>query len=98
MHAWTRAYFAQRMFVLNPRDTEAERIANTALAELEKLDASPTARFGLNPRTGHRHNIDHFVLEMRWRMQNNAPGEVLRKNRAIAEDERILEGVRRHWR
>ncbi len=96
MHAWTRAYFAQRMFVLNPRDTEAERIANTALAEMEKLDASPTARFGLNPRTGHRHNIDHFVLEMRWRMQNNAPGDVLNRNRAIAEDERILEGVRRY--
>jgi hypothetical protein len=37
--------------------------------------------------TGRRYNIDAFVLEMRWRMAN--------RQRALAEDKRILEEVRR---
>jgi hypothetical protein len=55
------------------------------LAKLEAMDRSPVP-YGRDARTGHRYNIDKFVLEMRWRLANRA--------RALEEDSRILETTR----
>ena len=82
---WTRAFLAQRLYMVDPTD-EHKRMVFDALAELDKLDRAPGVTYGLNRETGHRYNIDHFVLEMRWRVAN--------RSRARAEDERFLEWVR----
>jgi hypothetical protein len=79
---WTRAYFAQRMWMTEPNE-ESEMIVRDALAKLEAMDQLPGVAYGRNPRTGHRYNIDKFALEMRWRMANRA--------RALEEDRRILD-------
>ena len=82
---WTRAFFAVRMWMNAPGDDQ-ETIARDALTALETLDRSAVP-YGRNPRTGHRYNIDKFVLEMRWRLANRA--------RALEEDARILETTKR---
>lgn len=79
---WTRAYFAQRMWMKEPNE-ESEMIVRDALAKLEAMDQLPEVTYGRNPRTGHRYNIDKFALEMRWRLAN--------RSRALEEDARILE-------
>jgi hypothetical protein len=58
-----------------------------ALKKLEAQESKPGMNSGRNTATGRRYNIDRFVLEMRWRVAN--------RDRARAEDERILEDVRR---
>jgi len=83
---WTRAYFAQRMWMARP-SPEAEAVVRDALVKLEALDRSPGVTYGLNRSTAHRYNIDRFVLEMRWRMAN--------RTRALAEDARLLDDTRR---
>ncbi|HUK16383.1 MAG TPA: hypothetical protein VLW65_08210 [Bryobacteraceae bacterium] len=83
---WTRAFFAMRMWMKKP-SPELEAVEHDALAKLEALDHKPGVDYGLNRATGHRYNIDRFVLEMRWRMAN--------RNRALAEDARLLEDTRR---
>ena len=79
---WTRAFFAERMWMKEPNEENA-MIVKDALAKLEAMDALPGVNYGRDPRTGHRYNIDKFVLEMRWRMAN--------RRRAQEEDARILE-------
>ena len=58
-----------------------------ALLRLVEIEATPGITWGLNLKTGRRYNIDRFDLEMRWRMAN--------RSRAMDEDERILERVRK---
>jgi hypothetical protein len=79
---WTRAFFSQRMWMKEPSEEHA-MVVNDALAKLEAMDRFPGVAYGLNPRTGHRYNIDKFVLEMRWRMAN--------RTRALEEDTAILQ-------
>ena len=55
------------------------------LNELDKLDKIHGVTFGLNKVTGHRYDIDKFILEMRWRMAN--------RNRARNEDKTILKKI-----
>ena len=83
---WTRAFFAQRMWMKKPTP-ETEMVVRDALAKLELLDRRPGVTYGLNVETGHRYNIDKFVLEMRWRMAN--------RSRALAEDARLLDDTKR---
>jgi len=83
---WVRAYFAQRLFIEQAKE-EYRVIAEDALRKLEALDRAPGVTYGLDPETGHRHNIDRFVLEMRWRMAN--------PKRARQDDDRILENARK---
>lgn len=82
---WTWAFFAQRLNMQEPKD-EYPMLEEDAFHKLEELDTMSGVSYGLNPETGHRYNIDHFVLEMRWRMAN--------PRRARAEDQRILEQIK----
>ncbi len=79
---WTRAYFAQRMWMQQPSE-ESALIVRDALAKLEAMDRAPGVDYGRDSGTGHRYHIDKFVLEMRWRMAN--------RERALEEDNHILE-------
>ena len=83
---WIRAFYAQRLYMGQPKE-EYKMMAEDALRKLEERDQLPGISFGLNPETGHRYNIEKFVMEMRWRMANRA--------RALKEDDRILEEVRK---
>jgi hypothetical protein len=82
---WTRAFFAMRMWMKRPNDTD-ELVVNDALAKLEEMDRLPLP-YGRDARTGHRCNIDKFAAEVRWRMNN--------RDRALQEDADILAMVRR---
>jgi hypothetical protein len=81
---WTRAFFAMRMWMKEPKP-EHEMVVRDALTALETMDALPVP-YGRNAATGHRYKIDKFVLEMRWRLANRA--------RALEEDARILDQTR----
>ena len=81
---WTRAYFAQRMFI-SQRKEEYKKRAEEALRDLEALDRTPGVLYGLDADTGHRY-IDIFVAKMRRRL--SLPDE------AKAEDDVRLEKVR----
>lgn len=83
---WTRAYFAQRMWMNQPTK-ESETTVRDALAKLEELDRAPGVTYGRNAQTGHRYHIDEFTLEMRWRLAN--------RKRALAEDAQLLADTRR---
>lgn len=83
---WTKAYFSQRMFMDTPA-AEFKLRAENALGELDRLDRMPGVDYGLNRETGHRYNIDRFILEMNWRMAN--------RSRAVSEDKNILESISR---
>jgi hypothetical protein len=83
---WTRAFFAMRMW-MKTQSVEQEMIVRDALAKLEAMDRLPDVPYGRSAATGHRYNIDKFVLEMQWRLANRA--------RALEEDARILEHTRR---
>jgi hypothetical protein len=83
---WTRAYFAQRMWMNKP-SPETEATVRDALAKLEAIDAQPLPYGRNRANNGHRYNIDLFVLEMRWRMAN--------RKRALAEDAKLLEDTKR---
>jgi hypothetical protein len=83
---WIRAYFSMRRYMDNPSD-EFRITMEDALTKLEQYERTPGVSYGLNVNTGRRYNIDAFVLEMRWRVAN--------RTRALAEDKRILEEVRR---
>ena len=83
---WVRAFFAQRLYMQDPIE-KYKIIVNDALGKLEKMDCRPGVTYGLDPVSGHRYNIDDFILEMRWRMNN--------KSRAKREDKQILERTRR---
>lgn len=78
---WTRAYFGMRMYMDQPTD-ENEMIVRDALSKLETMDQNPAVNYGRDPKTGHRYNIDKFIIEMQWRLAN--------RPRAIEEDKRIL--------
>lgn len=82
---WARAYFAQRLYMGEPREEYRVMVEN-ALRNLESIERTPGVTYGLNLDTGRRYNIDAFVLEMRWRMKN--------RSRARDEDESILKRVR----
>lgn len=82
---WTKAYFAQRLFMDNPK-SEYKILADKALNELDRMDKMKGVYYGLNKDTGHRYNIDKFILEMNWRMEN--------RSRARDEDEMILEKIK----
>jgi hypothetical protein len=83
---WTRAFFAQRMWMNNP-SVESEKVVRDALAKLEAMDKAPGVNYGRNAQTGHRYHIDEFALEMRWRLAN--------RKRALAEDARLLDDTKR---
>ncbi len=83
---WTRAFFAMRMWMKDPSE-EYQMIVQDALAKMETMDKLAGVDYGRDPRTGHRYNIDKFALEMRWRMAN--------RQRALQEDQRILEEINR---
>ena len=83
---WTRAFFAQRMWMNNP-SKQSEAVVRDALAKLEELDRAPGVTYGRSAETGHRYHIDQFVLEMRWRLAN--------RKRALAEDAQLLSDTRR---
>ena len=82
---WTRAFFAQRMWMNEP-SAASQNIVRDALAKLEAMDRAAVP-YGRNAQTGHRYHIDEFVLEMRWRLAN--------RKRALVEDARLLEDTRR---
>ncbi len=82
---WTRAFFAQRLYMVDPTEEHKQMVLD-ALDKLEKLDGKKGVPYGLDPSTGHRYNIDHFVLEMHWRIAN--------RSRALAEDKAIIEWAR----
>ncbi len=82
---WTRAYFAQRIYVLRGEEDWAA-IAEHALQRLERMDRYAGVQYGWNAATGHRYNIDVFVADMRRRMAN--------REGARDEDRRVLESVR----
>jgi hypothetical protein len=79
---WVRAYFGMRMFMDRPT-TENREVVGDALTKLQQLERTPGITYGLDRHTGRRYSIDAFTLEMTWRMTN--------RNRALAEDERLLE-------
>jgi hypothetical protein len=81
---WTRAFFAQRMWMNHPNEQSA-MIVRDALGKLEAMDMDPAISYGRNAETGHRYNIDKFAMEMRWRMAN--------RDRALAEDRMLLAQV-----
>ena len=83
---WIRAYFAMRMYMDQPSQ-KFKDVMNDALEKLEAQERNAGVMYGLNPETGRRYNIDQFVLEMRWRVQN--------RWRAQLEDERILDEVKK---
>jgi len=74
------------MFVNGPKE-EYRQTAEDTLEKLKQLDSAPGITYGVDSRTGHRYNIDRFTAKMRERMMDT--------ERAIAEDEKILERVRR---
>ena len=82
---WIRAYFGMRLFMEQPT-AEARSIVGDALSKLHEVERTPGVTYGLNRNTGRRYDIDAFTLEMTWRMAN--------RNRALAEDARILEMAR----
>jgi hypothetical protein len=82
---WTRAFFAMRMWMNKPT-ADSEIVVRDALEKLEGMDQRPQVLYGRTAASGHRYNIDKFVLEMRWRLANRA--------RALEEDARILEHTR----
>ncbi|MBU2493132.1 MAG: hypothetical protein KJ571_10950 [Bacteroidetes bacterium] len=82
---WTRAYFAQRLYMDNPT-SEYKMWVENSLAELNKMDSLPGVYYGLNKQTGHRYNIDKFINEMNWRIEN--------RSRAIDDDKSILKSVK----
>jgi hypothetical protein len=82
---WTRAFFAMRMWMKTPA-AEHEMVVRDALDKLDVMDRLPQVSYGRSATTGHRYNIDKFVLEMRWRLANRA--------RALEEDKRILDQTR----
>lgn len=86
LREWVRAYFAQRIYVLQG-DEDFRAIARDALTRLEELDCDPVRPWGRSLESGHRYFIDRFVLEMRWRMANRV--------RAQRDDQRILEDARK---
>ena len=83
---WVRAYFAQRMFMGEPRP-EYRMMAEDAMRRLEQYEATPGFTYGIDQATKRRYKIDQFVLEMRWRLAN--------RRRALAEDQSILERVKK---
>jgi len=83
---WVRAYFSLRMYMDKPFDGFRQTMEE-ALVKLEEYERAPDLNYGRNSSTGRRYNIDRFVLEMRWRAAN--------RDRALAEDARILEEVRK---
>lgn len=83
---WIRAYFSLRRFMDDPRE-EYRITMEDALQKLELHERTPGVTYGLDVATGRRYHIDAFVLELRWRAAN--------RRRALAEDARILEDVRR---
>ncbi|MGD8780207.1 MAG: hypothetical protein PVH88_14730 [Ignavibacteria bacterium] len=83
---WVRAFFAQRLYMVKP-DPDYLIIMYDALDQLQKIEHTPGITYGLNPDTGRRYNIDKFTLEMKWRTTN--------RMRALEEDRRILESVKR---
>lgn len=87
---WTRAFFAMRMWMKASnaaQQAEQEIVVRDALGKLEAMDGIANVSYGRSTATGHRYNIDTFVLEMRWRLANRA--------RALEEDAQILERTRR---
>ena len=82
---WTRAYFAMRMYMDNSKSRYKIWVED-ALKKLEKMDQLKDVNFGMNFKTGHRYNIDKFILEMKWRMAN--------RNRARIEDRFLLEKIK----
>jgi hypothetical protein len=82
---WNRAYFGMRMAMDQPSAPTRALVAD-ALKKLQEQERAPGVTYGLSSTTGRRYNIDAFVLEMTWRMAN--------RQRALAEDERILELAR----
>jgi hypothetical protein len=81
---WTRAFFAQRMWMIKPSD-ESVAIVKDALAKLEDFDRGP---YG-----GHFH-IDQFALEMRWRLANRK--RALAEDARLLDDTRRLMEVERN--
>lgn len=81
---WTAAYFSMRMYTDDPKP-EYKMRAENALARLYKMDRMPGVFYGLNTKTGHRYDIDKFILEMKWRMVN--------RSRAREEDKNILKNI-----
>ena len=79
---WVRAYFGMRMFMDQP-NAATRLLVEDGLTKMQQQERTPGIAYGLNAATGRRYNIDAFVLEMRWRMAN--------RNRALLEDERVLE-------
>ena len=82
---WTGAYFAQRMYIQDPRETY-KKMTEEALSELQTLDKSPGIAYGPDPETGHRYHIDAFVSKMRERMRN--------PTKAKEEDDKNLKKIR----
>jgi hypothetical protein len=83
---WIRAYFAMRMYMDEP-NVQYKSVMDDGIARLEAQEKNAGVTYGLNPETGRRYNIDAFVLEMRWRVQN--------RWRAQQEDDWLLDEVRR---
>lgn len=50
------------LYMQNPQD-EYRLWAEDALHKLEELDKMPGVTYGMNEKTGHRYNIEHFILE-----------------------------------
>ncbi|MCX6170212.1 MAG: hypothetical protein NTX65_12775 [Ignavibacteriales bacterium] len=82
---WTKAYFAQRLFMDNPKSEYRIWVEN-ALNVLDKMNRMPGVIYGMNNETGHRYNINKFILEMKWRIAN--------RSRAINEDKNILSNIK----
>ena len=78
---WVKAYFAQRLYMKDPKN-EYRIMAENALRRLQELESFQGINYGLDPQTGRRYFIDLFILEMEWRMAN--------RSRAIREDNQIL--------
>jgi hypothetical protein len=78
---WTRAFFAQRMWMQNP-NPEAESTVRDALTKLEEFDRGPD---------GKKFHIDQFALEMRWRLANRK--RALAEDARLLEDTKRLMNV-----
>lgn len=85
MKAWTQAYFAQRLFIQDPKE-QYRKMAEEGLKSLEALDKAPGVEYGRDPKTGHRYLIKEFVAKMRLRMAD--------REAAIKEDDEILQWAR----
>lgn len=81
---WLRAYMGMRMYMDLPNE-ENLMIVEDALQKLDALNKPPTIPWAVTPYEDNSGNVDRFILEMRWRVNN--------RTRAMEEDKRLMQEI-----